>query len=117
MNEAESLARACAAAAADKKADDIVVLDLRGISTFTDFFVVCSGTSDPQIKAISSGIRTTIREKFGKGPFAEDGLPSSRWIVVDYAQVIIHIFHTESREFYSLEDLWGDAPRLELTLD
>lgn len=117
MNESEALARACAAAAADKKAEDIQVLDLRGISTFTDFFVVCSGTSDPQIKAISSGIRTGVREKFGKGPFAEDGQPSSRWVVLDYAQVIIHIFHTESRDFYSLEDLWGDAPRLEVVID
>jgi ribosome-associated protein len=117
MNESEILARACAAAASDKKAEDIQVLDLRGISTVTDFFVVCGGTSDPQIKAIASGIRTNIREKFGKGPFAEDGLPASRWIVLDYAQVIIHIFHTESREFYSLEDLWGDAPRLEVALD
>lgn len=112
MNESESLARACAVAASDKKAENIQVLDLRGISSFTDFFVVCSGSSDPQLKAISSGIRTTIRDEFNKGPYAEDGQPSSRWVILDYAQVIVHIFHSETRDFYSLEDLWGDAPRL-----
>ncbi len=112
MNESESLARACAVAASDKKAENIQVLDLRGISSFTDFFVVCSGLSDPQLKAISSGIRTSIRDEFHKGPYAEDGQPSSRWVILDYAQVIVHIFHSETRDFYSLEDLWGDAPRL-----
>lgn len=114
MSDAESLARACAAAAADKKAEDIVMLDLRGISTFTDFFVVCSGTSDPQLKAIASEIRTAVREKFGNGPLSEDGAAASRWIVLDYAQVVVHVFHFETREFYSIESLWGDAPRVDL---
>lgn len=114
MTDTESLVRTCAAAAADKKAENIEVLDLRGISTFTDFFIVCSGNSDPHLKAIASGIRTGVREAFGTGPFAEDGAPSSRWIILDYAQVIVHVFNAEAREFYSLEDLWGDAPRLKV---
>jgi len=112
MSEAEKLARVCAEAAADKKAEDIQIIDLRGISDFTDFFVVCSGTSDPQLKAIASGIRAKVREIFGAGAMSEDGAPGSRWVVIDFSQVIVHVFHSEARSFYMLEDLWGDAPRI-----
>lgn len=112
MSESERLARACAEAASDKKAEDIQIIDLRGISDFTDFFVVCSGTSDPQLKAIASGIRTRVRDEFGHGAFSEDGAPTSRWVVIDFAQVIVHVFQQEARSFYMLEDLWGDAPRV-----
>ncbi|HVE15356.1 MAG TPA: ribosome silencing factor [Chthoniobacterales bacterium] len=112
MGEAEQLARACAAAAADKKAEDIQIIDLRGISDFTDFFIVCSGTSDPQLKAISSAVRTKVREDFNRGALSEDGAATSRWVVIDFAQVIVHVFHHEARSFYMLEDLWGDAPRI-----
>lgn len=112
MSDSEILARTCAQAAADKKAEDIRVLDLRGLSSFADYFVVCSGGSDPQIKAIASEVRTAVREQFGKGPIAEDGLPASHWVVIDYAQVVVHVFNQETREFYSLESLWGDAPEV-----
>ncbi|HEY5751605.1 MAG TPA: ribosome silencing factor [Chthoniobacterales bacterium] len=110
----EQLARASARLAADKKAEDIVVLDLGGISTFTDYFVICSGTSEPHLKAIVSGIREGIREETGLSPIAVDGYPASQWVIIDYAQVIVHVFHTDKREFYDLETLWNDAPRLEL---
>jgi ribosome-associated protein len=89
------------------------VLDLRGISTFTDFFVICSGTSEPQLKAIASEIETRLKEDDRVRPVAIDGFPASQWIVLDYLQVVVHIFHRDKRAFYSLEDLWGDAPRLE----
>ena len=89
-----------------------MVLDLRNISTFTDFFVICSGTSEPHLKAIAAEIENRIRENYGKRA-TMDGFPVSRWIVLDYMQVIVHVFHREKREFYSLEDLWGDAPRLQ----
>ncbi len=112
LEESHRLALACAEAAADRKAEDIQIIDLRGISDFTDFFVVCSGTSDPQLKAIASAIRTRVRDDFGRGAFSEDGAPTSRWVVIDFAQVIVHVFHHEARSFYLLEDLWGDAPRL-----
>jgi ribosome-associated protein len=112
MSEAEKLARVCAEAAADKKAEDIQIIDLRGISDFTDFFIVCSGASDPQLKAIASAIRTRVREEFGVGALSEDGAPASRWVVIDFAQVIVHVFNHEARSFYMLEDLWGDAPRV-----
>jgi ribosome-associated protein len=89
------------------------VLDLRGISTFTDFFVICSATSEPQLKAIASEIETQLKEERGMRPVAIDGFPASQWIVLDYLQVVVHVFHRDKRAFYSLEDLWGDAPRIE----
>jgi ribosome-associated protein len=89
------------------------VLDLRGISTFTDFFVICSATSEPQLKAIASEIETQLKEERGTRPVAIDGFPASQWIVLDYLQVVVHVFHRDKRAFYSLEDLWGDATRIE----
>lgn len=89
-----------------------MVLDLREISTFTDFFVICSATSEPQLKAIAGEIEARLKKEHAVRPAAVDGFPASQWIVLDYMQVIVHIFHSEKRSFYSLEDLWGDAPRL-----
>lgn len=108
------LARTCAAAAMDKKAENVVLLDLRGVSSFTDFFLICSGLSEPQLKAISSSIRQQVRENFEARPLAEDGYPASQWIVIDYGEVICHIFLNEKRAFYDLESLWSDAKRIEL---
>ena len=110
----ESLVRLCAEAALDKKALDPVVLDMRGISSFTDFFLIVSGTSEPQLKAIASSIRERVRESLGIRPIAEDGFPVSQWVVIDYGSVIIHVFHAEKRPVYGLEHLWGDAPQIEL---
>jgi ribosome-associated protein len=89
-----------------------VVLDLQGISTFTDFFVICSGTSEPHLKAIAGAVEAGLKDDHGVRPVSVDGFPASQWIVLDYMQVIVHVFHRDKREFYSLEDLWGDAPRL-----
>jgi len=89
------------------------VLDLRTISTFTDFFVICSATSEPQLKAIANEIETRLREDHAIRPVAIDGFPASQWIVLDYLQVVVHVFHRDKREFYSLEDLWSDAPPLD----
>jgi ribosome-associated protein len=88
-------------------------LDLRGISSFTDFFVICSATSEPQLKAIAGEIESRLKEEHTTRPVAVDGFPASQWIVLDYLQVVVHIFHRDKRDFYSLEDLWGDAPRVE----
>ena len=90
-----------------------MVLDLRGISTFTDFFVICSATSEPHLKAIAGEIETRLREDHGIRAVAIDGFPASQWIVLDYLQVVVHVFHQDKRAFYSLEDLWGDATRVE----
>jgi len=86
---------------------------LRAVSTFTNFFVICSATSEPQLNAIANEIETRLREDHSIRPVAIDGFPASQWIVLDYLQVVVHIFHRDKRAFYSLEDLWGDAPRLE----
>jgi ribosome-associated protein len=109
----EKLATTCAELASNKKAEDIVVLDLREISTFTDFFVICSATSEPHLKAIAGEIETRLKEDHKISASAVDGFPASQWIVLDYLQVVVHVFHRDKREFYSLENLWGDAPQLE----
>jgi len=111
----EELARLCASCAAEKQAEDVVALDLRGISTFTDFFVICSGASEPQLKAIAGGITERLRDEHDLKPTAVDGYPLSQWVIVDYGSVVVHIFHQVKRDLYSLEDLWSDAPKLELT--
>lgn len=90
------------------------MIDLRGISSFTDFFVICSGTSEPHLKAIAGEIQERLKHDQGVTPNAVDGYPMSQWIVIDYSDVIVHIFHEQKRAFYSLEDLWSDAPRLAL---
>ena len=88
-------------------------MDLRGISTFTDFFVICSGSSEPHLKAIAGEVEARLKEDHAIRATAIDGFPASQWIVLDYLQVIVHVFHHAKRAFYSLEDLWSDAPRME----
>ncbi len=110
--DGETLALLCASAASDRKAEDISILDLRGISSFADFFVICSGTSDPQVKAIASAVRDVARTKAGRNPRREDGMPVSQWVAVDFDDVIVHVFHTDRRDFYDLESLWQDARRV-----
>jgi len=89
---------------------------LRGISTFTDFFVICSGTSEPHLKAIAGEIQERLKAEDKVTPSAVDGYPMSHWIVIDFTDVVVHIFHEEKRGYYSLEDLWSDAPLLKLAL-
>ena len=112
--KSEELARLCASIAADKKAEDIIAIDLRGLSTFTDFFVVCSGSSEPQLKAIANEISDRMKKDHGEHPLGVDGFPLSQWVVADYGSVVVHVFHTSKREVYRLEELWNDAPRLKL---
>jgi ribosome-associated protein len=78
--------------------------------------VICSGTSEPHLKAIINELQDRLRQEHGLRPVAVDGFPLSQWVVADYSDVVVHIFHTDKRAFYSLEDLWGDAPRLALKL-
>jgi ribosome-associated protein len=111
----ESLAHLISEAAKNKKAEAIVALDLRGISTFTEFYVICSGTSEPQLKAIVEEIQEVLRKEHGVRAVRVDGLPFSQWIVADFGDVIVHIFHESKRQHYALEHLWGDAPRLALS--
>ena len=92
------------------------MIDLRNISTFTDYFVICSGTSEPHLKAIASEIQDRLKKDYSIKPYAVDGYPASQWIIVDYSNVIVHILHEQKREYYRLEDLWSDAPRVRVNV-
>jgi ribosome-associated protein len=105
------LARQIAALAADKKAIDVAELDLRGVLGYTDFFVICSGNTDRQTKAIHDGIHLGLKQARGLLPRRVEGLAEARWILMDYLDVIVHVFTPDAREFYRLEQLWGEAPR------
>ena len=106
---AEELSKLIVKGMEEKKASDIVVMDLRGIkNSFTDFFVICSGNSDTQIEAISDSIEeSTIKLK--EKPWRSEGKDNKQWILIDYINVVAHVFLKEKRDFYGLEDLWGDA--------
>jgi ribosome-associated protein len=106
------LAQRCVWFAQDKKALDPIILDLRKISTITDYLVICSAQSEPQIKAIANGVEQALKEGFERYPLAVDGFPTSQWIVIDYGDVMFHIFHEQKRPIYALEDLWSDAPQV-----
>jgi ribosome-associated protein len=103
----------CARAALDHKAIDLVILEVKNLSSFTDYFIVCSGNSDRQVQAIAAH----IEEKLGKEeihPLSIEGKREGRWVLLDYGDVVIHVFYQPVREFYDLERLWSDAPRIEL---
>ena len=104
------LAAAIAAFAEDKKAREIVELDLRGVVDYTDYFVICSGGSDRQVKAIHDGIHAGCKSEYGILPRRVDGTSQSQWVLMDYLDVIVHVFVPEVREFYALERLWGEVP-------
>jgi ribosome-associated protein len=109
--EAASLARWIAGYAADKKAIDLVELDLREVLGYTDYFVVCSGNTDRQTKAIHDGIHLGMKNEHGLLPRRVEGLSEARWILMDYLDVVVHVFTPEARDYYRLEQLWGEAPR------
>ncbi len=100
-------------AALDKKAKDVLVLDLQGLTTITDYFVICSGESTPQVKAIEEEIKERFSRE-GLKPLGVEGLKNSLWVLMDYGDVIIHIFEEQTRAFYELEKLWIDAKRIRL---
>ncbi len=94
----------------EKKAKDIVSLDLRNISSsVSDFFVVCHADSSTQVKAIADSVKDEMMKAFGEEPWHKEGFQNSEWILLDFVSVVVHIFRTEKREHYGVEDLWGDA--------
>jgi ribosome-associated protein len=106
------LAQRCVQFAQDKKALDPIILDLREISSIADYLVIVAAQSEPQLKAIANGVEKGLKDEFGRYPLAVDGFPTSQWIVVDYGDVMFHIFHEQKRGVYALEDLWSDAPQV-----
>ena len=107
--QGQELAIACARAADEIKGETIRVMDLRGISSLTDFMVICSGNSMPHLKAIQREVEIRVNERLATKPLHVDGKADSRWMVLDYVDVMVHVMHEELREHYALEDLWGDA--------
>ncbi len=95
----------------EKKAHNIVALDIRRLSTLADYFVIMSGASDYQVRAIAGSLRETLRKERVR-TVGSEGTVAGHWIVLDYGDVIVHIFHDETRAFYDLEGLWGDAPHV-----
>jgi ribosome-associated protein len=106
----EELARRIAHHATEKKASDIVVLDLRVLVGYTDYFVICSGNSRRQTKAIHDGILEGLKREVELLPRRVEGAAGAEWILIDYLDVVVHIFTPQTREYYRLEDLWGEAP-------
>lgn len=110
--DSRKLALLCRELADDKKAEDLVILDVSELSSVTDYFVIASGTSEPHLRAIVDEIADTLREEHGLRPKAIDGGFHTAWVVLDFFDVIVHVMRKDVRERYDLETLWGDAPRL-----
>ena len=110
--DSKQLALRCRELADNKKAEDIVILDVRRLSSVTDYFVVCTGTSEPHLRAVVDEIIERLRAERGLRPRAIDGTLQTAWVVLDYFDVIVHVMRGDLRERYDLEALWGDAPRL-----
>ncbi len=106
----EALLGAIAGYAEDKKAIDVVELDLRGVLGYTDYFIVCSGNTGRQAKAIHDGILEGLKREHDTLPRRVEGSAQAGWILMDYLDVVVHIFTPETREYYRLEQLWGEAP-------
>lgn len=113
MDPSKAKALECARAAIEKKAENVKVLDLTELSSFTDFFVVCSGMSDRQLQAISESVEEAMAQA-GKELLAIEGYGEGRWILMDFGDVIVHVFLDALREYYDLEKLWADAPRVKV---
>ena len=111
----EQMAAAIAELASDRKALDIVQLDLRGMIGYADYFVICTGRTDRQTRAIHDAIHAGMKSQHALLPARTEGRGEARWILIDYLDVVVHIFTPETREYYRLEQLWGEAPPLELS--
>lgn len=110
--DSKKLALLCRELADNKKAENIVILDVRKLSSITDYFVLASGTSEPHLRAITNEITDKLRDEQGLRPRAVDGDNQATWQVLDFFDVIVHIMRADVREKYDLESLWGDAPRV-----
>lgn len=115
--QSEGLARRLAAIADAKKAEELLVLDMRELVAYTDFLVICTARNERQARAIVDEVRVQVKRDSGLLPGGVDGGGEAGWTLLDYLDCVLHVFTPEARERYALEDLWRDAPRLELDLD
>ena len=111
--DSKTKSQLCLKAALEKKALDPVLIELKGTTSFTDYFLLCSGKSDRQVQAIAQGIEEALKKK-GIRPLGQEGMTGGRWILMDYEDVVVHIFLEPVRKFYDLEGLWIDAPKIDL---
>ena len=111
--EGEELAKACVKVAEEIQAENIRVWDMRGVSNLTDYMIVCSGSSMPHLRAIIRDVAGIVEKGTGAKPVNAEGKVDSRWVVLDYIDVMVHVMHEEMRDFYGLEELWADAKELE----
>lgn len=93
----------------EKKAKDIKLLDVRSLTTLTDYFVVCHGTSETQIRALANSATEKVKEDLGENVWKKEGMDARRWIILDYVNVVVHIFSEEKRKYYGIERMWNDA--------
>lgn len=114
--ESIELARAAARAAADKIATDVIALDVSETLVITDIFVVCSGDSERQVSAIVDGVEEALLRETRRKPLRREGQQDSRWVLLDYGDIVVHVQHAEDRAFYALERLWRDTPAIDLQL-
>ena len=112
-SELEKLLKLCEEIAYDRKAENIIRLDLSEVSAVSDYFILCTATSEPHIRAVAERIQRGVLEKLKVKPVHVDGSPESGWIIVDFGNVMIHIMTASSRELYQLEELWNDAPKVD----
>ncbi|WP_069130686.1 ribosome silencing factor [Rhodohalobacter halophilus] len=93
----------------EKKAKDIVLLDVRELTTLADYFIVCHGTSDTQIRALANSVEQKVKEEIGENVWQQEGKDSRRWVILDYVNIVVHIFTEEKRNYYGIERMWNDA--------
>jgi ribosome-associated protein len=111
LDPSREKALGCARAAIDRKAENVKILDLSNLSGFTDFFVLCSGMSDRQVKAIAEGVEQSMKAS-GRTLLSSEGMSEGRWVLMDFGDVVVHVFLDALREYYDLENLWTGAPRV-----
>lgn len=104
---------AAAEAASSKKAERIVILDVSQQLVITDHFIICSGNTDRQVRTIADEVERQLTEAHGRKPYRREGEREGRWVLLDYVDFVVHVFHKEDREYYDLERLWKDAPRVD----
>ena len=110
------LARHIVDVAEDRKAEDILLLDLRPDNIIADFFIICSGNNERHLRALTEIVRQDVKDQFQQLPFTNEGTPQNGWVVMDYGDVVVHLFSPEKREYYALEELWDAASKVMLRI-
>ena len=102
----------CAAYALEKKGQNVRILEVKSLSSITDYLLIASGRSDRQVQALAEGVRLGLKKNYDTSPLAVEGMREGRWVLLDYGDVMVHIFQEPAREFYDLEGLWSEAPQI-----